>query len=277
MSTDPVFPAELEREIFETTALMHPKTIPVLLRVTRRVHIWIEPLLYRVIQLNRLKTAYGIRRAMQTNPARFFQDNVRHLLLSPIVFTEQECLALLSVCPKLVSFYAFGGVLTPAMLPILQDMAHVRRWSSRLSSLFGSVPAIDLSIPFFRNITHIDIFEAVADDTQTARGLAALPALTHVGLNNRTRAGVPRRLLNECIHLQVLANIWHVSNFVAARNVAASPPAIDVRFVVCTSGNHCDEWEVGARGGTDFWAAADAFVARKRRGEIDASCYWVGP
>jgi hypothetical protein len=40
MDNEPVFPAELEREIFEMTAVMHPKKIPKLLLVARRIHIW---------------------------------------------------------------------------------------------------------------------------------------------------------------------------------------------------------------------------------------------
>jgi hypothetical protein len=40
MERDPVFPFELEREIFETTALMHPGSIPSLLRVARRILAW---------------------------------------------------------------------------------------------------------------------------------------------------------------------------------------------------------------------------------------------
>jgi hypothetical protein len=41
MELDPVFPVELEREIFEAVALIHQGTIPILLRVapSRRVLI----------------------------------------------------------------------------------------------------------------------------------------------------------------------------------------------------------------------------------------------
>jgi hypothetical protein len=38
---DPVLPLELERKIFETTAEAYPKTAPTLLRVSRRVLIWL--------------------------------------------------------------------------------------------------------------------------------------------------------------------------------------------------------------------------------------------
>jgi hypothetical protein len=40
MASEPSFPAELEREIFEATASMHPSAIPTLLRVARRTLIW---------------------------------------------------------------------------------------------------------------------------------------------------------------------------------------------------------------------------------------------
>jgi hypothetical protein len=36
----PALPLELEREIFEKTALMHHREIPTLLRVARRVLVW---------------------------------------------------------------------------------------------------------------------------------------------------------------------------------------------------------------------------------------------
>jgi hypothetical protein len=40
MAPEPVFPFDLEREVFETTALMYPATIPTLLRVARRILTW---------------------------------------------------------------------------------------------------------------------------------------------------------------------------------------------------------------------------------------------
>jgi hypothetical protein len=40
MVIEPTFPPEIEREIFEAMAFMHPGEIPTLLRVARRVLIW---------------------------------------------------------------------------------------------------------------------------------------------------------------------------------------------------------------------------------------------
>jgi hypothetical protein len=31
-----------------------------------------------------------------------------------------------------------------------------------------------------------------------------------------------------------------------------------------------EEWQLGIQGGADMWARADAFILRKKRGEIDS-------
>ncbi|KAJ7495503.1 hypothetical protein FB451DRAFT_1387524 [Mycena latifolia] len=52
MAEDPptsILPLELERQIFELTAVSRPVSIPNLLRVAWRVKHWVEPLLYRTL------------------------------------------------------------------------------------------------------------------------------------------------------------------------------------------------------------------------------------
>ncbi|KAJ7088695.1 hypothetical protein C8R44DRAFT_892752 [Mycena epipterygia] len=279
MTLVPVFPPELEREIFETAALMHPKTIPVLLRVAHRVLIWIEPVLYRVIRIDHLPVlpmADAVRRAMEAKSASFFEESVRHLLLAPIPnWSDEDVCTLLRLCPRLVSFAISKGCFSrPPSLSILQGMHEVRNWSGSLEDLFGSHTTIDLGHPFFRTVTHMDIFEVVHDDDiRICPGLAALPALTHLCLNGGTGAGAVRRVLEQCMHLRVLVNMWHKSDNEGAYEIASNPPVTDVRFVVSMFSDYWKDWEVGARGGIDFWAAADMFVARKRRGEIELTCY----
>ncbi|KAJ7887662.1 hypothetical protein B0H14DRAFT_3430691 [Mycena olivaceomarginata] len=63
MSSSPMLPAELEREVFEICSLSRPVSIPTLMLIAKRVKEWIEPLLYRV------------------KPPKFFHDTARHLLL----------------------------------------------------------------------------------------------------------------------------------------------------------------------------------------------------
>ncbi|KAJ7744280.1 hypothetical protein DFH07DRAFT_777145 [Mycena maculata] len=49
----------------------------------------------------------------------------------------------------------------------------------------------------------------------------------------------------------------------------------DVRFVFMglSASSYERDWEIGARGGIDFWQRADKFVAKKRRGEIKPSLF----
>ncbi|KAJ7443899.1 hypothetical protein B0H11DRAFT_452304 [Mycena galericulata] len=80
-------PPELERQIFEISALSRPRAIPRLMLAAWRVKEWVEPLLYRTIVLK-----YGPRAdhypaftvdilltSIRSKPA-FFRDAVRNLL-----------------------------------------------------------------------------------------------------------------------------------------------------------------------------------------------------
>ncbi|KAJ7854146.1 hypothetical protein B0H14DRAFT_3865579 [Mycena olivaceomarginata] len=49
---EPTLPLDLEREIFELSARQYPTSTPSFLRVCHRVHTWLEPFLYRVLNLD---------------------------------------------------------------------------------------------------------------------------------------------------------------------------------------------------------------------------------
>ncbi|KAJ7705480.1 hypothetical protein B0H17DRAFT_1326265 [Mycena rosella] len=249
----PVFPIELEREIFETTALMHRKTIPALLRVAHRVLL--EPLLYRVLIIGSDDgVSNAVRRAMQTKPAGFFHKSVRHVAITTLR-SQEDSYALLRLCTGLVSFSTLGYSFQPAILPILQKMTQMRKWSGHLNQLFGTPAAIDFTHPFFRAITHLDIFDTVTgNDMEAYVSLAAMSALTHLCLNGQVGEAFSWRVLDECAHLQVLVNMWEEEiDTHLARAIAANPPVSDKRFVVCLYyENYLKDWEVGARGAPIF-------------------------
>lgn len=211
---------------------------------------------------------------MRVKPFNFFRDNVRHIHLNPLPshWSTEEVHELLRLCPNLVSLYVVFHWQNAELLPILEKMAHVRRWSGNPGDLFGSCSSIDLSHPFFRTITHIDILESVNErkSPYICPWLAALPALTHLGLYNDVPADIWRRLLDQCSQLRILLNFWYEDS-VSAHQTASSPPVTDMRYVVTACAYFVDDWEVWARGGTGIWAVADVFVARKRSGEIEGT------
>ncbi|KAJ6476343.1 hypothetical protein C8R45DRAFT_1102600 [Mycena sanguinolenta] len=272
MALEPVFPLELEREIFEIAALSDSNTLPSLLRVARRVLEWIEPLLYRVIVLDGLARADACHRVLELKPT-VLAIGVRHLFLNASSKWEEEDVhSLLRLCaPQLLSLAVVAPLQQPTLIPILLHMVQLRRWVGSLKGLFGSYAAIDLSLPCFRTVTHMDIFDDFEDDNEgmICAALAALPCLTHLCLNGGSLDLIPR-LLVHCVQIQVVVSM-HIG-IIRVREIAANPPTADARFVVSRTGSYWGDWELGAQGKTDFWAAAEAFIARKRRGEIEASC-----
>ncbi|KAJ7176743.1 hypothetical protein C8R46DRAFT_43675 [Mycena filopes] len=268
-------PVELEREIFETAALSHRETIPTLLRVARRVHVWIEPLLYTAIGLCNSSKFEAIQRIMRTKPPTFLRNSVRHLFINNTGDMGSVGYDLLQLCPKIESFAILGSYSPTTLLPILQEISGVRRWCGDLEGMFGSAAAVDLGLPFFRNVTHMDLFNSCVDQhVWIMPALAALPALTHLGLTDSDVAFKFLRLvLEELPRLQVLAVTLEDND--PWEGIPFSAPVSDPRFVVVVNGDYWVNWEIGALGGIDFWAAADLFVARKRKGEIDASHVWL--
>ncbi|KAJ6482570.1 hypothetical protein C8R45DRAFT_305093 [Mycena sanguinolenta] len=279
MASDPVFPVELEREIFEITALLYPETIPPLLRVARRVLLWIEPLLYRVIGTYSEQPLSALEQAMQRKPADFFRHSVKHVYFirhdDP---RTQTILEVLRLCPDIISLaYITPGGEEPELLALLsKGIRRIRRWSGYL---FGGPSAIDLGLAVFHSVTHMNVFDNIdVDNPSTARlceGLCALPALIHLCLSGWVHNKVLRNLLKGCPYLQVLVNMWaHRIDAIDMVAVSRKAGIRDIRYIVVFfSTYYWDDWEVGARGGTDFWAAADDFVARKRRHEIEESCH----
>ncbi|KAJ7458773.1 hypothetical protein B0H11DRAFT_2199360 [Mycena galericulata] len=156
---DPSFPVDLEREIFESAALMHPSEIPTLLRVARRVLIWIEPFLYKTI---RASTHSVI--AIKAKPAPFLHNTVRHLMLdyTDKPWSQEEARDVLKLCTGVIDFAVDSYFMRPSLLPILADM-HIERLSASLEELFGDVPSIDLHHQLFTFVTHLDIFDVFVD------------------------------------------------------------------------------------------------------------------
>ncbi|KAK7026386.1 hypothetical protein R3P38DRAFT_2949538 [Favolaschia claudopus] len=53
------------------------------------------------------------------------------------------------------------------------------------------------------------------------------------------------------------------------------PRSADDRFVVLRQIRWFEDWLRGAIIGEDYWALADRFIAAKRAGKVDRSCYHI--
>ncbi|KAJ6598110.1 hypothetical protein DFH09DRAFT_1303926 [Mycena vulgaris] len=266
LDSPPFFPSELEREIFETVAEIYPDTIASLLLVSQRVHEWIERVKFRTVIPNILPipcSLYALQQTIRSNskPTGFFHDRVRNLFIGAAL-NEAGLQEVLAACSGVQSLVLIDDV-GPSALPSLGAM-QPRRLHVHLTHLFGNIAAIDPSHLMFAALTHLDLF----DDNIAAlpwHNLALLPALTHLALFQIRSTALAVRVLAACTRLEVLIDMQ------------STPPAAehllcvdDVRFVylVVADTDYASDWVVGTKGGLDFWARADAFLAKKRRGEI---------
>ncbi|KAJ7458748.1 hypothetical protein B0H11DRAFT_2060863, partial [Mycena galericulata] len=257
---DPSFPVDLECEIFESAALMYPRQIPALLRVARRVLVWIEPFLYKTI----CASTHSVT-AIKRKPVPFLHNTVRHLLLdyTDKPWSLEEARDILKLCTGVIDFAGDSYFMRPALLPILADM-HIERLSASLEELFGDVPYIDLHHQLFAFVTRLHIFDVFGDrEAHIFPHVRALPALTHLGMSEVPWSSV-EKLLTDCAKLELLAFEW-----------MDKCPFRDVRLVAALYKDYWQDWENGARARGNFWSVADTFVAGKRRGEIDGDRLWL--
>ncbi|KAJ7633924.1 hypothetical protein DFH06DRAFT_1303319 [Mycena polygramma] len=265
-------PPELEREIFETAALRHPDLILTLLLVCHRVHLWVEPLLYRTLSFRNARVLL----AAQNKSAEFLQNAVRHLFFdtsSNSSEDKEKDLDMLRKCTGATNIYVIGPS-DPRLISILDKMR-----LQKLSFFFGNNPDHLLSTmqsPLFRSVTHLELYcQADARDPlplvwQEWPHIASLPAVSHLCLSPRFHNDVLPHALAECPRISiVIAAFWFPSEQHAAIELAGGPTVRDDRCVVTVIPNYQTDWEIGARGGADFWERAEQFISCKRRGEID--------
>ncbi|KAJ6456778.1 hypothetical protein C8R47DRAFT_186290 [Mycena vitilis] len=270
----PFFPAELEREIFETAAMYHGD-IPTLLRVARRVFVWIEPLLYRVVRVWDRNSLHALSRAIESKPTDFFKKCVRHLSLELGLPMGGDAVRILGVCTGIVDLALDEHMASPKLLPVMATMS-LQMLSVHLDFLFGG--AIELAHPAFTYLTHLDVmdFGDSAAETLILAQLPALHALTHLALDHDVRPNAMQALLEQCPYLELGLSLWMASEQDDYRS-AQHPHIYDVRFVIgyCSGDYYWASWEASALGRPNLWSLGDDFVARKRRGEIEATCYWL--
>ncbi|KAJ7171433.1 hypothetical protein C8R46DRAFT_1190747 [Mycena filopes] len=262
MENHPVLPAELERDIFETTALLHPKTIPPLLRVARRVLIWIEPFLYRVTRFEVPQNPRIL--ALLQKPPEFRNLAVRHLVL---LATGDDALRLLNTC-KGITTLGIGSSSpesSTALASILPD-SRIRRLAMRLPRI-----SPELRRSLFAAITHLVIFEIVPDIlTSFCAEIPHLPTLTHCSFfyfPDRMPRDAFLQVLAESPRLHLLLLQTSASSY---HDLVKDVPAVhDVRFVLARAlGVYWDVWD-------EYWSRAEEFIAKKRGREIAETRYWL--
>ncbi|KAJ7177074.1 hypothetical protein C8R46DRAFT_1078109, partial [Mycena filopes] len=282
-------PSDLEREIFEFAALSRATGIPTLMLVAWRVKTWVEPLLYRTIVVwpthrfasmpERIDRQPIFRRQpliqiMKSKPASFFQNAVRHVMISHLPEEDTEGQFILSTCPGIEDLWTYG--IFPYMLPLMSSL-RLKRLHCGLSDLLSST-ATDFTHPLFANLTHLEVMDSpdqLQSELDKWAGIAQIPNLTHLAFNDMDFLPLWAIFLDRCPSLRLLASIvsgWARAWAKATEELADHPDGVtlmkDPRFLLIQCKEFERDWQMGAHTGEDFWVRADVFVAKRRSGEV---------
>ncbi|KAF8175670.1 hypothetical protein K438DRAFT_1979563 [Mycena galopus ATCC 62051] len=231
------FPLELEREIFETTAMRYPDFILTLMLVCRRVHMWIEPPLYRVITIsNWTENPSCFLSVVEAKSTDFLKRSVRH-----------------------VSIYDPSG-------PYENLLA---KCSGTINLVLGD----DLDLNVLPSVANICL-QRLSLNWENWAGLVSLPVLTHLALSPTIAADILSQVLEGCPRLVMTVVPAYAWGRAAAISLAQDLTLTDPRVVVMVVGTDPEvDWKLGAWGGDDFWIRAAAFLEQKRLGTIEKNCY----
>ncbi|KAK7051918.1 hypothetical protein R3P38DRAFT_2857694 [Favolaschia claudopus] len=286
----PILPPELEREIFETAVIRHPDVILNLFLVSRRVHDWVEYVKYRTIlpggrefdlgvDTRMLCSEVQLLRAIQSKskPESFFRDRVRHLFAEDMSATEFQIL--LSACKNIDILAVLTSTFPEIQSALQHEALHPRRLSISISHLIESVPQEAQFHPILTSVTHLDLYDVNHRDDFLDH-LALLHALTHLSLwNGSASAAQMSAALSKCRGLEALVDMHGGNpNEIHPTFQDDAPCTADIRFVSISLDDdaYLRDWVVGTQGGIDFWARADAFIAKRRHGDIKPSTrYWI--
>ena len=167
----------------------------------------------------------------------------------------------MAACPNLIDLALWTDLDISYFMEHFTDMK-LERLSANVSTLAISV----FKGPQFSNITHLDVTKfGVASSNW--RGLAFLPRLTDVAVNEVLDNSVFRWLLEECTRLQVLAVLIRDSQTRAwkTRDIVE----VDPRFVMMKMPRYIiNDWIASSSGERNMWEWAEEISLAKR-------CEWL--
>ncbi|KAF7290236.1 hypothetical protein MIND_01337300 [Mycena indigotica] len=261
----PRLPLDLERDVFELTAMMFPETRSKLTLVAHRVRSWIEPLSYKSLSIASLHDANRVLSISQS-PHRapdFLASTVRRLVLSRESHFPTRILAL---CSGITHLALEDELLRDRWSDIhatFLDLANVQRLAIAANEIRRRNTHAGANI--FARLTHLTLLDVA--HAGLPEFVAALPALTHLALASPPDCGTVQDFLARCPHLRVLVLLAPSPEWAA--DAGAKPRLLtDDRLVILEA----KSWDEGVSDGDTFWTVAQSFVAEKRRTGHSSLC-----
>ncbi|KAJ7918169.1 hypothetical protein B0H13DRAFT_2438177 [Mycena leptocephala] len=139
----------------------------------------------------------------------------------------------------------------------------LRRLTTVLDDLFFTA-GINFTHSLFAHLTHLALLFRAEPNAQWDewKGLALIPNLTHLAFVHERSLPVFQGALATCSALQVFV-------YLSSWDQGLGSLAQDTRFVCMITPPFIRDWQIGARGGDDFWVRAEQFIAKRISGEVD--------
>jgi hypothetical protein len=146
---------------------------------------------------------------MESKPASFFPNNVRHIQLVGVPIAEIR--KALAACNATINLALFGVsyVKGDAALLDLLGAFPLQRLSARYNYwLNPDSPKWDFAHPLFAQITHLDLPGHHGEQWADWSLLASIPGLTHLSFSQDFISNLFNTILKHCKSLEVLAIVF---------------------------------------------------------------------
>ncbi|KAF8149383.1 hypothetical protein B0H34DRAFT_184801 [Crassisporium funariophilum] len=274
LSSDPVFPFELEREIFERAESEHHLCATTLVLVAHRVRQWIEPKIYKIVMYagSSQRYRYPPMHLHDKLVPRFSQwkqyaHHAKHVLLQDM--EGQDAAEILSLCTNVEDLALWVLSDIGDQLPSVISSLPMKRLSIDVQALLTPSPSPLTQSEFkfdetlFTNLTHLDIISGEEWPWNNWKRLALIPRLTHLALNGEIRTEFMRGVLDECLALEVLVVLASVIDLNLQSQIGGLQDDRLVRMDRIE--DPIGHWAAGARGEEDFWITAERVVKSRRQ------------
>ncbi|KAF9010230.1 hypothetical protein BDQ17DRAFT_1009664 [Cyathus striatus] len=253
-------PAELQREIFSMATSNQLSCALRLSLVARRVHEWVQPLVYEIVTLGADDTALFLR-TMDSKPSEFFATHVKQLCLAVSVNPE-DAARILAVCTGVIGLAFWVDYLAAASdvpLSALITSLSLRRLSIEFTHYLDlceiSKPS---SVNWRVKLTHLHVIFWADEEPAFIPHLECLSCLTHFSLRLRYRQlteGSISAILASCKSLRILAILLDELDLM--QDLAKFE---DKRVVFMPYPDAVQDWEASLRGLPDIWSRAEEMV-----------------
>ncbi|KAG1752784.1 hypothetical protein EDB19DRAFT_1669710 [Suillus lakei] len=272
-------PFELEQDIFENAANSDRRSALSLALVARRVQSWVEPVIYKCVALQyggseSARVLDGFISALKTKPTSFFARYVKTLLLSDIPACYM--MEILAVCtgltdlriwphtPSLVTHFVVTSSIRPTYLSFSAE--HLAAHGPH-----GRAP--DFALPFYQELTHLELHDTWGQLMTWAPSFAMLTQLTHLALvfgspfscGSIASYGLSTILIN-CSKLKVcvLRCMLSEDELRFGQDAAISNSIVDPRVVVVGWRRSQARWAGGLwNEKADLWNQAEVIIAKR--------------